>query len=249
MAKMFDKNYLLSVFRKIGSSLNTKISVYVLGGGAMCFRSQKAGTKDLDLVFIDNEGARCFVGCARKEGFARPPSIGDVYQMMKTFDILEDANEFRLDIFSKSVCGALRLSKGMVARAEHFGTYGKLEIFLVSNEDLILFKGITERDRDADDISAIIRASPIDWNIVLQECISQSSTEPWYGLLADKFIFIKEKYGIAVPITDRILELDVVALIKNAFEIRMKKGMSRKDAIADLMEKGFTKKELDFLND
>ncbi len=247
MAKMFGRDYLAGVFGRIGSGLEAKVSAFVLGGGAMCFRNQKTGTKDIDLVFRNGTEARRFVKCALKERFAKPSSLGNAYRMMKAFDILEDADGFRLDIFSKAVCGALRLSRDMTARAERFGTFGKLEIFLVSNEDVVLFKGITERERDADDIAAVIRASKIDWSIILQECIAQSKATPWYGLLYNKLVDIEEKHGITVPIAKEVLKLDRAALVKNAYETRIKGGMRREEAMADLRKKGFKKKELEDL--
>jgi len=247
MARMFGKEYLLEVFRKLGAGLDKKVEAFVLGGGAMCFRNQKTGTKDLDIVFRNDLYAKFFTECARKEGYAAPQRLGDTYQLMKAYSILENSGGFRFDIFSKKVCGCLALGRSMVARAERFGNFGKLSVHLVSNEDVILFKGITERAKDADDIAAVMRSSRINWNVVLEECKRQSSAESWHGLLYNKLAEIEDKHGLRAPIMVELLKMDRQVLIRNAFEMRLKKGMGRKDAIADLMKTGFSKKELEGL--
>jgi len=247
MVKLFGKEQLLDAFRRIGTPLGKRITVFLLGGGAMCFRSQKAGTKDLDLVFLEPQAAKDFCDSARKAGFSSPRRLENEYQLMGAYGILEDANEFRLDIFSKTVCGALSLSKGMVQRAEPFGTFGMLEVRLVSNEDVVLFKGITQRARDADDIAAVVRSSKVDWGIILEECKSQSMQHKWYGLLYNKFSEIEEKHGIIAPILDALLELDRKEILKEAYAGMLSRGMGKEDALSELKKKGFTKNELEHL--
>jgi len=246
MGKLFDKEYLQDVFQRIGARLGRKTTAFVLGGGAMCFRNQKTGTKDLDIVFRDDTDAKTFSDCAKKEGFASPARLADAYQMMKAYDILEDSAEFRFDIFSKKVCGALALSKDMIARAEEFGSFGKLEVRLVSNEDVILFKGITERARDVDDIAAVARSSNIDWQIILDECKDQSSMESWYGLLYNKFVEIETKHGISAPIMNDLLKLDRQSVLEEAYK-RLLSGTSKQEALKELRKRGFSKKELELL--
>ncbi|MFA5930322.1 MAG: hypothetical protein WC861_05555 [Candidatus Micrarchaeia archaeon] len=244
MAKLFGKEYLQDVFQRIGARLGRKTTAFVLGGGAMCFRNQKTGTKDLDIVFTGDPQAKAFFDHARKEGFSPLGRIGNEYRMMKAYGILENKDEFRFDIFSGKVCGALALSKGMIARSEGFGAFGKLEVRLVSNEDVILFKGITQRARDADDIAAVIRSSSIDWRIILEECKAQSGSGNWYGLLYDKLAEIRAKHGIRAPIMGGLLKLDNQSALEEAYARMLKGGASRADALKELKRRGFRRKEL-----
>ena len=247
MEKMFGKEYLLGFFNRIGETLSTSTEAFILGGGAMCFRGQKNGTKDLDIVFRGKLEAGVFARCAKIVGFSRPKRLEGAYLMMKASEILEGADGFRLDIFSKTVCDALSLSDSMIRRAEGLGKYGKLTVNLISNEDIILFKGITERARDADDIAAVIRSSDIDWKIIMEECRSQSTMYSWYGMLYNKFSELEERHGIKSPIMSRLLKLDREELVRNAFERRLTRGSKRAEVIAELKKMGFTKKELESL--
>ena len=247
MDKLFGKEYLQDVFQRIGARLDRKTVAFVLGGGAMCFRDQKTGTKDLDIVFTGDSQAKAFFGHARKEGFSPLGRIGNAYRMMKAYGILENNDGFRFDIFSGKVCGALALSKGMVARSEAFGAFGKLEVRLVSNEDVILFKGITQRARDADDIAAVVRSSSIDWQTILAECKAQSGSGNWYGLLHDKLAEIRAKHGIRAPIMDELLKRDNQRALEEAYARMLKNGASRADALLELKRRGFSRKELETL--
>jgi len=247
MAKLFGKDELLAVFRRVGAALDKERTVFLLGGGAMCFRNQKPGTKDLDLVFLDAQDAEEFSKCAQKIGFAAPKHLEAEYKIMDACGILENADEFRLDVFCKTVCRALHLSKSMAERAEKFGTFGKLAVLLVSNEDVILFKAITQRAKDAEDIAAVARAAKINWNMILEECKAQSMEDGWYGLVYNKLAEIEEKHGISAPIMNELLKLDRMAVVEEAHENMRGNGMKTNEALAELKRKGFTKKELGHL--
>jgi len=247
MRKSFTKGDLEAAFQKVGAILAKPLTVYLLGGGAMCFRNQKAATKDLDLVFTSREDFRDFASALEKIGFTEAKQVETEYADMMAAGIWRNKDDFRMDLFVNTVCRALSLSGKMAKRSELLGEYGKLAVKLVSNEDVILFKGITERPDDANDIAAIIRRSDVDWDVVFEECVAQSKSTPWYGLLADKFADIEERHGISVPIAGKILGLDRQLLIKDALEMRLKKGMGRKEAMDDLLAMGFSKKELEGL--
>ena len=247
MRKSFTKGELEEAFQKVGAILAKPLTVYLLGGGAMCFRSQKAGTKDLDLVFTSREDFRDFASAIEKIGFTEAKQVETEYADMMAAGIWRNKDDFRMDLFVNTVCRALSLSEKMVKRSELLNEYGKLVVKLVSNEDVILFKGITERPDDTNDIAAIIRRSDINWNAVFEECVAQSKSTPWYGLLADKFADIEERHKISVPIAGKILGLDRQLLMRDALEMRLKKGMSREEAINGLLAMGFSKKELEGL--
>ncbi len=243
--KSFDRNALEAAFSNIGSLLQSPIVVYLLGGGAMCFRNQKPGTKDLDLVFTSHKEFLAFSSALKKAGFVESEKLEFAYEAMHASGIWQNKEEFRFDLFVNTVCKALSLSESMAKRSKSLSIYGKLDVRIVSNEDVILFKGITERSDDANDMVAIIRSSAIDWDVVLQECKEQSNTaRAWYGLLHDKFMEL-EKQGISPPITGQLLKLDNMSIVREAFEAQIHKGMNRKQAKAALLAMGFTKEEIE----
>jgi len=245
MKKSFTKIDLEEIFRKIGGMLPRSVEVFLLGGGAMCFRNQKNATKDLDLVFKNREEFKEFANAITALGFVEPKRVENAYEEMKAAGIWEGRNGFRLDLFVSKVCGALSLSQDMAARSELLGNYGKLAVKMVSNEDVILFKGITERLDDADDIAAIIRSAAINWDIIVKECAAQSKARAWYGPLYNKLTEIQEKHGMTIPVTKQLQKLDKRAALREAYERRTGQGLTPAQAISELAKLGFKKKEIE----
>ncbi len=248
MRKAFGKDELEAMFKKIGKMLEKPIEVFLLGGGAMCFRNQKTATKDLDLVFENASTFIAFFATIEKIGFKREKNLESEYEKMMAAGVWKDKEYFRFYLFVKTVCNALELNEGIVKRSEKLGDYGKLTVRMVSNEDVVLFKGITERPSDADDIAAVVVASgflPENWDIIFDECKLQSKKRAWYGLLYNKLIEIKEKHGIDAPIIRRLQELDNNILLKEAYELRTGKGLGKADAIKELVKMGFTRKQIE----
>jgi len=244
MEKLFNKEYLGKKFEGIGKRLAKRTPAYVLGGGVMCFRGQKTGTKDLDIVFVESAPADDFCKAAKKEGFEAVKRLESPYQLMDAHAVLENVDEFRLDVFSGKVCGKLALSKTMRLRAERFGSFGNLDVFLVSNEDVILFKAVTERARDADDIAAVIRLSRVDWNIIVEECKEQSKGVSWHGMLHNKLIEIQERHNITSPIIKEVAAYNERDILEAKYAQLQRGGMGKKEALAELKKRGFSKKEL-----
>ena len=242
--KAFDKAGLETEFERIGSSLKEPVTAFLLGGGAMAFRNQKNATKDLDLVFKSEGEARAFAEALKKNGFHKQSIIEKEYEGMCAAGIWEEEKGFRADLFVMSVCNALKLNSNIIRRSELLGNYGKLTIQMFSNEDVVLFKSITERIDDANDIAAIVRQSGVDWDVLLEEATQQSGERKWYGSLYNKLLQLSEIHGIQPPITDAVEKLFNRDTLQEAFKRRLQKGLTRKQALADLRKLGFSQKEL-----
>ena len=246
MRKIFGKEQLGKMFSEIGSMLQAPMEVYLLGGGAMCFRDQKAATKDLDLVFDNKKDCILFTSALQKLGFVKDTSPTWEYAgMMAEGGIWKDEDDHMFDLFVNKVCDALFLSDAMKARAVLLGKFENLDVKMVSNEDVILFKGITERARDVDDIVLVVRLAKIDWRIILDECIAQSEETVWHGLLYNKLVEMKDKHGVDSPIRRTLLNLDRRALMKEAYSRYLAEGLSRDEALKRFAKLGFTKKEIE----
>ena len=243
MEKRISKEGLTPLFEKIGEKLKFGITAYLFGGGAMCFRNQKPSTKDVDLVFVSQKDCADFSSVLVGLGFKPPESIGEEYVRMEASNILQN-NGVRVDLFAMTVCNALELSPNMTKRSELLRQFGKLNIKLISNEDIVLFKGITDRTDDTDDIAAIITTSKINWQTVLKECKLQSRNRQWFGSLLAKFYDLKEKHKIDVPIVRELDKLYKAYIIKIHYEKKLKLGLKKEDAIEELRKEGFTKLEL-----
>lgn len=47
---VLDRAQVLEMFRKAGEKCSVKLSVYMIGGGAMAIRNEKRTTKDVDVL-------------------------------------------------------------------------------------------------------------------------------------------------------------------------------------------------------
>lgn len=77
-----------------------------------------------------------------------------------------------------------------------------LSVIRIAKEDLFLLKGITERERDLEDMF-LLAESGIDYDIVFEECKMQSEIDErgniWEASLNEKLKELENSYGIRVP--------------------------------------------------
>jgi len=205
---LFDLNYIERELKKIGSALPRRIELYLLGGGALAFHGLKESTKDIDLVSTSIKDAESLVETLKGLGYQTVKSLPDEYRKMGASAVLRNPDGFQLDIFHQRVCNALVLSPGMVNRSKRILEHEMLTVHLIAKEDILLFKGITERELDLDDMRAIAE-SGVDWGIVSQECLIQSTSSEsiWEAFLYDRLVDLEEKYGISAPVSRKLRKI------------------------------------------
>lgn len=69
----------------------------------------------------------------------------------------------------------------------------------MSPEDIFLFKSVTERAGDLDDM-ALLAERGLDWDIVLSECVRQSKDIILEAFVAVRLQELEDAKGIASPI-------------------------------------------------
>ncbi len=190
----------------IASNLREDVSVFHIGGNAMCWYGLKETTKDSDLVLLSEDKARVLVDTLLDYGFhpqvPSEPGYDDcwgVYVYPSTFNINEDAEvKMRIDLFVQRVSGKLFFSEGMVSRSTEYKTLGKLSTKMCSKEDIFLFKSAASREGDKPDLISLVE-SGLDWDIVYDELKTQislieKSRLQWVkGLLMDSFDALAEE--------------------------------------------------------
>lgn len=93
-------------------------------------------------------------------------------------------------------------------RAKLIKEYKNIKLFFCSNEDLLIFKSITEREGDLEDCVALSKLG-IDWKVVLSEIkcqIKQSGKDIWITLFEERLDLLEDK-GISIPIIKEIRKL------------------------------------------
>jgi hypothetical protein len=202
----FNEKYVFAELEKVGNALTLPVAIYLIGGAAMIKYGLKAATKDIDVLLSTHEETAELIQALSKSGYQiiHTDRLGAEYQAMFTTHILENADGFRWDLFQEYVCKKLRLSTGMIERSKALSEAGLLTVKLISKEDIFLFKTVTERDDDEADLLLLAR-SKVDWELILQECMSQSREDLMCEIdLCDKLDKLGTSYGLETPIYDRI---------------------------------------------
>jgi hypothetical protein len=133
--------------------------------------------------------------------------LDDAYLRLALFHVFM-RNEFRIDLFCRTVCNKFSLSEGMMKRSTEIERFGTIVLHACSVEDILLFKCMTEREGDADDCLRINQDHLVDWNIVLKEAQEQSRTGQgvWITWITVRLEDL-EDMGIRVPIMKEMRNL------------------------------------------
>ena len=198
----------IALLHEIGEKLDKPIRAYLFGGANLLIRGLKNATKDLD-IFVEDEKTLYRL---------REVLVGMGFKPMADYEVTPEDRRLnpsviltapglpRFDIFTKTVCGALVLTDGMKNSAER-KVFGKLELRLLSLEDVFLLKSITEREGDIEDMSSIVRRARLDWNLVLGRCLEEEALvkRHFCFIILDNLEILQRREGITIPIYKHIL--------------------------------------------
>ena len=193
-----------NLFREINDKIKGKVNIYIIGGAALLFRGLKGSTKDIDIIVKSSKEKTELEKTLRNLDF-KGNKITHEYKNLEITYILK-RDDFRIDLFMNRVCSTLSISKGIETRAENIFSGKNLNVFVCSNEDILLFKAIARREADIEDCIALARQS-LDWNIIIKEINYQikKGKEIWITYLAEGLEKIQEK-GIEVPIIKEVMD-------------------------------------------
>ncbi|MEK6967492.1 MAG: nucleotidyltransferase [Nanoarchaeota archaeon] len=187
------------LFKDIDNVLHHKIKVYTIGGAVLLEQGLKIATKDIDVVVETKKEFVELQHSLQKIGF-KSQSIGKEYSRMNLSQIFQ-RGEFRIDLFEKEVCGGFSLSKGMIGRARKVISLDHIEVYLCSNEDIFLFKAMTEREGDLTDCESLVGAA-VGWDIIIDELKSQikmSKQDVWITWVGERLDILEDR-GMVIPI-------------------------------------------------
>jgi len=219
MVVLFQEEQLDKIFNEIASKIEGPMEGFLIGGLAMIKNKMKTATKDIDIIFENEDDARTFIEAAQLIGFKPDTELPPEYEEMDAMIVLRDKEERRIDVFVRVVMKGLIYSDTMKFRARgiHFGE--SLTIRVSSNEDIFLYKSITPRDRDLEDMEILARTGDIDWVIIEKEAKNQPTPWKWIGRLFGRLIELEEKTGILTP----LMGLEKEAEIAQAMEILLER--------------------------
>jgi hypothetical protein len=122
----------------------------------------------------------------------------------------------------------------MIERCDQSFEYGNLHVHLLSLTDIFVFKSITEREGDLEDVALIAQQADLDWEGIFEEIKTQEDRTGRFFSFAvlDTIDVLEERYDIVAPITDRLVSY----CLENALLVSLEEPKT----IEDLRE------ELDF---
>lgn len=178
-----------NLFKLISRHVKKDIACYAFGGNAMMHYGYKNATKDIDIIFEDEESRDEFIRAIRLLGYEKK-SLLKIYVpellQEKNKPLMFSRGEERFDIFLKQVFQT-RLSEKMKERVygvlDYAATDNTIRVFILGKHDIILMKSITQRERDFEDILTIVNVDEIDWGIIVDEAI-------WQAEHGDKWIIL-----------------------------------------------------------
>jgi len=195
----FPKDELLETIGSISKNLESPVTVHLIGGLAMIFHGNKATTKDVDAIISSEEELKTFLSAAMKARLSRITNLPEDYEDLSAYYILDSESGIRLDVFLRQVCNGLVLSDEMKKRARTVLELPNLIVKICSVEDIFLFKSITMRDDDLDDM-ATLAGMELDWNIIDLEVKTQPESAKWQRRMHDRLLDLEEDYGVVSPL-------------------------------------------------
>ena len=191
------------LFKAIGDQLNERTECLLIGGSAMMYYGVKETTKDIDLVFLEEEQRKSVINILLNLGY-KTREIKTLYKRKENIPILMEFKDSRLDIFLKKVI-SFNITSQVIERIKKVYEYNKFIIKIVSQEDIILMKCATERAGDRIDAKELINNYSIDWDIIINESLNQTKfKELLYPL--SLYDFLKElKEDLKADIPNEIL--------------------------------------------
>jgi hypothetical protein len=172
----------------------------------LLYHGLKPATKDIDIIVNSEKEFRQIEKALKKLKFlGKIPTIE-----YRSFDLSQIfiRDDFRIDLFHKTVCKGFSLSSKMIKRAKQIAKLKYLTVSLCSMEDVFLFKTFTEREGDMADCFNI-RERGIDWNVILDELegqMKESGKSVWVTIVGERLQLFEER-GMVVPIMPEIERL------------------------------------------
>jgi hypothetical protein len=187
------------LFEEIDGVLEKNVHFFIIGGAMLLYHNLKNVTKDVDIIVDDLTEFKESEKILKKLKFTTKIPTSEY----KNIDISQIfiRDDFRIDLFNKTVCKGFSLSEGMKKRSQEILKLKKLTVSLCSKEDVFLFKTFTEREGDINDCIALSQLE-LKWSEILDEIkhqIKHSKKEIWITYIGERLDILEER-GLEIPI-------------------------------------------------
>ncbi|HIH74111.1 MAG TPA: hypothetical protein HA306_02180 [Methanosarcina sp.] len=242
------KTYLETEFKKLNDRLPEHVDLYLIGGGAMSFQNLKVATIDIDVVLKSKRELELIKNALLSLGYF-VPCIRGAYAKMNTSAILQNSDGFRWDLFVKVVCNSLQLSEFMAKRSIELFTLKNVSVYMLAPEDIFVFKSVTSRDRDREDMYTLFTRG-LNFGIVRDEIIWQNEHDQSFAWIAFFFDGLEEfvdRYKSSHSVVDELHDLAYQDMLAQMLTERLKGGLKTFDDLSQDMDSRDVKKILKVL--
>ena len=207
-------------FSELAGLIDTDLTVYLIGGGALTLQDLKNATRDVDLIVREMAELQQLWNILRDAGYQPQGDVAAEYNDLDAAFILEK-DQRRFDVFHEQVAGVLYLSESMVSRSQHLFDEGKLAVRTVSLNDIFLFKAVANRDDDVDDMVQIAQTG-IDEELIVGEIMTQLDligSDTFIGAMEKKLTRLREQgfdFDIHQEVTSLAKRVDDGTTVRNA---------------------------------
>ena len=245
---MFDREYLKKEMVKLDASVTARIDLYLIGGGSMSFQKLKDATKDIDVVVRSGCDLNLLRDALKRMGYL-VPTIRGPYKEMQASLIMENKDGFRWDIFVNVICGGLTLSDGMVGRAVTLFSMDRVSIHMISLEDIFIFKSVTSRERDREDMYMLFLQG-LDFNVIRDEMLWQNEhnmNAAWLAFFFNGLEEVVERYSVVIPFYKEFEKMAYSDMLSQMILNRLKNGSTTVDELVEELGVGDVEAHMEYL--
>ncbi len=167
------------LFELVSSKIEGDIVCYAFGGTALMYYGYKESTKDIDILFEREDDMKVFIKAINELGFKKRALAG-VYDQdrieNKDKPLMFERGDARFDLFVKNIFST-EFTEEMKDRSRERHDFTRkdytLTVMVISIEDLVILKSVTNRENDYADIQMLLKKSEVDWSIIVDEAIRQ----------------------------------------------------------------------------
>lgn len=150
-------NELFELLSSISKYVEKEIHLYALGGTALTILNLKPSTLDVDINIDNEEEYKYLCEVFEQIGFERKGTYRWFTQEDLAFDLFHGSN----------ILGT-QLLEDCLEKSGFVKSFGKIKLYTLSLEDIIISKLARGDNRDFDDIKSILEHSEIDISLLIE---------------------------------------------------------------------------------
>ncbi len=202
--KIFNFDSIKEFLEKLDKQLEDELSIFMIGGGAMCLKALKDSTFDIDLIVLSKKEFDILYKALLKLGYDIVDKELFKEAVYKNAVVVLKKGDSRIDIFIKNIVGMLDFSPRMVKRAQLYEKKEKLTADLASNTDILLLKCLSDRVKDIPDIERLLREGT-DWQIIFKECdLQKREGVTWIFFVYEQLCRVENALKIKIEGKERV---------------------------------------------